>query len=189
MTVAALLTDCGSPTYWLWHPTYWLTPYLLTVAALLIDCGSPTYWLWQPYFTLILNFTLAGCSSCMKTICKSTVVTTRANYRDVKELCTLPTNCIYVFCIILRINDGYFPEQHWPAILCNGNWKCLHWGRNLTYNYNLHKFQAQKGFRNRLLKWIELLCGVFCGDSVHHYTREVHWATCTPLQANALQVL
>ena len=156
LTVAALLTDCGSPTYWLWHPylltvaalltdcgstTYWLwQPYLLTVAAL-TDCGSPTYWLWQPYFTLILNFTLAGCSSCMKSICNSTVVTTSATYCDIKKLCTLHTNCIYVFCTILRINNNCFPERYWPVILCTGRGKCLHWGRNIIYKHNLHKFQ------------------------------------------------
>jgi hypothetical protein len=48
----------------------------------------------------------------MKLICKSKMVTTRTTYFDVNKLCTLPTNCIYVFYMILRINDNYFPEQY-----------------------------------------------------------------------------
>jgi len=48
----------------------------------------------------------------MKSIRKSTVVTTDATYCDGNKLCTLPTDCIYVFCTILRINNNYFPEQY-----------------------------------------------------------------------------
>jgi hypothetical protein len=173
----ALLIDFGSPTYWLWQPhLLTVAPYVLTVAALLIDCGtlltdcgSPMYWLWQPHlltvapnFTLIMNFTLACCISCMQSICKSTVVTTRATYSDVKKLCALPTNSIHVLCTILRINDNYFPEQYWPVILCIGNGKCLHWGRNLIYNlyYNYINFRHQK--ISEIDSWSGWNCCVGC---------------------------
>jgi hypothetical protein len=52
--------------------------------------------------------------------------------------------------------------------------KCLQWGTNLIYKYNLHKFKALKSFRSRLE----------VGNVLQHNLCEVHWATCTALQEN-----
>jgi hypothetical protein len=35
-----------------------------------------------------------------------------ANCFGIKELYVLPTQCIYVFRMILTINSYYFPKQH-----------------------------------------------------------------------------
>jgi hypothetical protein len=31
---------------------------------------------------------------------------------NIQKLCILPTQCIYVFRMILTINSDYFPKQH-----------------------------------------------------------------------------
>jgi hypothetical protein len=40
------------------------------------------------------------------------VVAVCTNLFDVQKLCILPTQCIYVFHMVLTINSDYFPKQH-----------------------------------------------------------------------------
>ena len=40
---------------------------------------------------------------------------------NVQTLCILPTQCIYMFRMILAVNCHYFPKQHQPLVLCNGD--------------------------------------------------------------------
>lgn len=40
---------------------------------------------------------------------------------NIQILCVLPTQCIYVFHMILAVNCCYFPKQHQPIVLCNGD--------------------------------------------------------------------
>jgi hypothetical protein len=38
------------------------------------------------------------------------------------------TECIYGFCMIIRVNSYYFLEQDWQTGLCNGEVLRFHWG-------------------------------------------------------------
>lgn len=40
---------------------------------------------------------------------------------NIQTLCILPTHCIYVFHMTLAVNCNYFPKQHQPIVLCNGD--------------------------------------------------------------------
>ena len=42
----------------------------------------------------------------------SPVVTKRTTNFNTKNVCILPTQCIYVFCMILTINSDHFHKQH-----------------------------------------------------------------------------
>jgi hypothetical protein len=46
---------------------------------------------------------------------KYTVCTTCST---IQKLCTLPTQCTYVFRMILTINIDYFPNEHYPDTTC-----------------------------------------------------------------------
>ena len=48
----------------------------------------------------------------------------------------LPTQCIYVFCVDLRINSDYFPIQHWLTGLYNRDGVCLLRGTDWIFIYN-----------------------------------------------------
>lgn len=50
---------------------------------------------------------------------QSTVVTICTICLNINP-CTLPTGFIYVFSMILRINNDYFPEQVQLFVPCNG---------------------------------------------------------------------
>jgi len=40
---------------------------------------------------------------------------------NIQTLCILPTQCIYVFYMVLAVNCHYFPKQHQPIVLCDGD--------------------------------------------------------------------
>jgi hypothetical protein len=42
----------------------------------------------------------------------SPAVTVRTARFNIQQFCVLPIQCIYVFCVDLRTNSGYFPIQH-----------------------------------------------------------------------------
>jgi hypothetical protein len=43
---------------------------------------------------------------------ESPVVTIRTTRFNIQQNYVLPTQCIYVFCVDLRINNDYKPTQH-----------------------------------------------------------------------------
>jgi hypothetical protein len=42
-----------------------------------------------------------------------------------EELCIVSTECIYVFRMILRLKNYYFPKQHEPMDVCDGDVVCF----------------------------------------------------------------
>ena len=38
---------------------------------------------------------------------------------DIQQFYVMPTQCIYVFCVDLKINSDYFPIQHYLNVYCN----------------------------------------------------------------------
>jgi hypothetical protein len=62
-----------------------------------------------------------------------TVYTTGFN---IHKFYVLPTQCIYVFCVDLRINSDYFPIQHQLFGFYNGDGVCLLRGTDLGFKYN-----------------------------------------------------
>jgi len=47
----------------------------------------------------------------------------------------LPTQHIYVLCLILTINTGYISEQHYPVFFYQGA-LCSLWDRNWSFIYS-----------------------------------------------------
>jgi hypothetical protein len=50
---------------------------------------------------------------------------------------------VYVFCLILIINSNYFPKQHWPVDVCNGDRLCFLWVRNWIFIYDCIDLRLQ----------------------------------------------
>ena len=63
-----------------------------------------------------------------------TICTTRFN---VQKSYVLPTQCIYVFCMDLRINSDYFPVQHLLIGFYNRDGVCLLRGANWVFKLSL----------------------------------------------------
>jgi hypothetical protein len=53
---------------------------------------------------------------------------------NIKKFYIPPTECIYVFCVVLRINSDFCPIQHELTGLCNRDWKCLLRGTSYVLN-------------------------------------------------------
>jgi hypothetical protein len=66
------------------------------------------------------------------------------------KLCILPTECLYVFDIILPANSDCFRKEHQEAGLCTGDVMCLLWGKNWNCVYYLEEFQCLKGKKVKL---------------------------------------
>jgi hypothetical protein len=49
------------------------------------------------------------------------VTTTLTTCFNIKKICTLPTGCIFIIRVILKINREPIPNEFWWIILCNGN--------------------------------------------------------------------
>jgi hypothetical protein len=49
--------------------------------------------------------------------------------------------CIYVFRMILSINNDYFLKQSWRADLCHGEVLCFVWGKNWIFKYYVVEFR------------------------------------------------
>jgi hypothetical protein len=65
------------------------------------------------------------------------VVTTCTTWFNIHYLCIWPT--VYLCGFIL----DYFPEQHQPVDLCNGEVLCLLWGADCISTYALDELQLQ----------------------------------------------
>jgi hypothetical protein len=61
-------------------------------------------------------------SGCVCTICY-----------NAQKLCILPTECIYVFHIVLSIISDYFPKRHYSLCLCSRDIMCFLWGMNWIF--------------------------------------------------------
>ena len=44
---------------------------------------------------------------------------------NIQQICILPAQCIYVFCVDLRTNNDYFTVQHWLVGFYNWDGVCL----------------------------------------------------------------
>jgi hypothetical protein len=49
---------------------------------------------------------------------------------NIQQLYILPTQCIYVFCVVLRTTSDYFPIQHQLTGFYNRDIECLLHGTN-----------------------------------------------------------
>ena len=58
--------------------------------------------------------TLVGRASVSVSVCVPLQPNSNYMYRqfNIQQFYVLPTQCIYVFCVDLRTNSGYFPIQH-----------------------------------------------------------------------------
>jgi len=54
---------------------------------------------------------------------------------NIQPFYVLPTQCIYVFCVDLRANSGYFPIQHELTGLYNRDGECLLRGTDKVFKY------------------------------------------------------
>lgn len=46
------------------------------------------------------------------------MVSIRAKFFNIQQLCILPTRCVHAFCVILRINSEYFPKYNkWSFVM------------------------------------------------------------------------
>jgi hypothetical protein len=57
-----------------------------------------------------------------------------SSYTD-KTFCASPTECIYQFYRILRVNSDYFLEPIQPLDLCNGEVLCFLWSTDRIIIY------------------------------------------------------
>ena len=55
---------------------------------------------------------------------------------NIQQLYVLPTQCIYVFCVDLRINSDYFPIQNQLTGFYNRDRECLLRGTDWMFIYN-----------------------------------------------------
>jgi hypothetical protein len=67
----------------------------------------------------------------------NTVVIICITYLNIQKLHSLPTQCIYMFRMILTINSDYFLKQDYPSGLCSGEVMCFLWGTDWTVTYYL----------------------------------------------------
>jgi hypothetical protein len=72
------------------------------------------------------------------------VATIRTTCFNTLNLCILPTECIYVFRMVLTIDSDCFPKQHYPVGLCSGDVMCFLWGTNWILIYYLEEIQSLK---------------------------------------------
>jgi hypothetical protein len=59
-------------------------------------------------------------------------------------ICVLPTECIYGFHMILRVNSEYFLKQRQPVDLCNGEVWCFLCGTDWILKYYLDELRLQR---------------------------------------------
>jgi len=52
---------------------------------------------------------------------------------NIHRLYVLPTQCIYVFYVVLRTNSDYFPTQHKLTGFYNRDEKCLQRGTDWVF--------------------------------------------------------
>jgi len=78
---------------------------------------------------------------------QDTVVTIRAT--SINKFSTLPTQCTYVFRMILTTNK-HFPTHHWPAGRHNWAAACFLWGR-LSNCRNSEEFNTSGSAMNQVV--------------------------------------
>jgi hypothetical protein len=71
------------------------------------------------------------------------VIAIRTTFFNIKKLNVFPTEYIYNFCMILRINSNYYPMQYKPICLRKGGAVCFLYGRNWILKYYLVELQAK----------------------------------------------
>ena len=54
----------------------------------------------------------------------------RTTYCNIYKLCGFPTQCCYVFLMILQTDNDNITKHHWMIVRYNGAGFCYGWGEN-----------------------------------------------------------
>ena len=92
----------------------------------------------------------------------SSVVTICTSCCKIQKIYVLSTQCVYVLCVDLRINSGYFTVQHWLVGFYNWDGVCLLRG---TF-YSL---------RSAHTVYLRVLCGSENKQRLFHCTALTAW--------------
>ena len=128
--------------YWLLYlpsGSIWTKSHLLPTQCIYVF----SLWIWQQT-AIISLYNINGLVFITETGCVYCAVRTGSLYTarfNIQQFYVLPTQCIYVFCVDLRINNDYFPIQHKLTGLYNRDGVYLLRGTDWIFIYRQFNIQ------------------------------------------------
>jgi hypothetical protein len=89
---------------------------------------------------------------------------------NIQKISILPTGCIDLFHMIIRLNNYYFPEQHELFLVCNGD---LFWFLWIINVISKQHYMLWRVSRNILRDWGTKICKLQrnCIASLQHFPK------------------